>query len=127
MRVELESYLAQLEAVPYDLPADDIPTCLDWSERKYIVNLIEELNPVMNAIFERCDTTAKAHGVNEELDYNSQLFDLKMMAGETGYYIGVLAGVMFAGASKDTVDRFERGLFYAMKSNNRVVKDARHD
>jgi hypothetical protein len=56
------------------------------------------------------------------MDYNAQLFDLKMHTAETGFYIGVLAGAMFSGASKETVDRFERGLLYALRSNTRVVK-----
>ena len=121
---ELDSYREQLEAVPFDIPSGDacIPTCLDGASRKYIVELVEDLNPLIENIFESCDTVAKNHGAHEDMDYNAQLFDLKMHTAETGFYIGVLAGAMFSGASKETVDRFERGLLYALRSNGRVVK-----
>ena len=61
------------------------------------------------AMFEMIDSYAKEHGCHENLDFNAKLFELKMDAAETAFKIGVLAGVIFAGCSKEQVDRFERG------------------
>jgi len=111
LRTELESYRDQIEAVPFDIASGDMnpPGCLDGAERQFALGLVENLNPVVDRLFQLCDSVAEKHGAREEMDFNQQLFELKMHAADTGFYIGVLAGAMFSGASKETVDRFERG------------------
>ena len=56
------------------------------------------------------------------LDFQSHLFDMKSQAAEIGFRIGVLAGVIFAGCSKDQVDRFERGLAFELSRNPWICK-----
>jgi hypothetical protein len=63
------------------------------------------------------------HGVDEEMDFNAQLFDLESHLSETAFRIGLLAGALFAGAPKETVDRFERGLLYTVHMDRRIVKE----
>jgi hypothetical protein len=123
LRDELESYRAQLEAVPFDLPNDEIPCVLDHNRRKYTVNLVEEFNPIVEKLLEMIDSYAKQHGTHEFLDFQSKLFTLKSQSAETGFQIGVLAGVIFAGCSKEIVDKFERGLMFSVESNGWLVKD----
>lgn len=126
LRAELESNRDQVEAVPFDIPSGEAcePACLDGISRKHTVELVAALNPTIDGFFSRCDEVAKQCGAREVIDdYNSQLFNLKMCTAETGYQIGVLAGVIFSGASKETVDRFERGLLFALCSNRWIVKD----
>ena len=93
MRGELESYQRQIEAIPFDIPSDDTPYCLDWNKREYHVNLIEMLNPTLDSLFDMIDNYAKDHGCHEFLDFNSKLFQLKSEYAATGFRIGVLAGV----------------------------------
>ena len=123
LRIELESYRDQIDAVPFDILADSIPAPLDHSERKWAVNVMEDFNPLIKGLFDRCDEAARRHGVNEEMDFNAQLFDLKMHLSETAFQIGLLAGALFAGAPKETVDRFERGLLYTVHMSPRIVKN----
>src|SRR4051812_41328630 len=46
LRTELEAYRSQLEALPFDIPAGDLsmPICLDQSDRKYTLELVEDLD-----------------------------------------------------------------------------------
>lgn len=43
LRDELESYLTQMDAVPFDIPNEEVPHCLDWGERKNHIDLAEDL------------------------------------------------------------------------------------
>lgn len=121
LRLELESCRQQLEAVPYDL-ADEMPLCLQSSNRKDQSELSEELNPLITHLFERCDSVAQKYGVGAEMDYNAQLFALKQQLAETSFRVGLLAGVMFSGASNETIDRFERGLIYSLTANRQICR-----
>jgi len=126
LRRELESYQAQIEGVPFGIASGSMftPLSLDGADRKYTLELVEDFNPLVNGFMEMIDAYAKEHGTHEGFDFQSKLFDLKMQAAETGFEIGVLAGVIFSGASKETVDRFERGMiFNAIQSNRLVVKE----
>ena len=62
---------------------------------------------------------AKEHGCHEHLDFQAKLFELKMGTAETAFKIGVLAGAIFAGCSKEEVDRFKRGLAVSLSADNR--------
>lgn len=42
-----------------------------------------------------------------------------MGTAETAFKIGVLAGAIFAGCSKEEVDRFKRGLAVSLSADNR--------
>jgi|GEM_PF-3922376 len=122
LRVELEAYREQLEAVPYDMPCNDAPYCLDRkTERKYHVELAESLNPVINRCLDMIDDYARQHGCHEFLDFQSKLFDLKSHSARTGFYIGMFASVIFSGAAPEVVDRYERGLTFAM-SDKEIVQ-----
>jgi len=123
LRTELEEYKSQIEGVPFDILADAIPRCLDNTRREDLNDLVTGLNPLIGGLFKRCDDVARRHGVDAEMDYNAQLFELEMQLSDTGYYIGILAGVIFAGCSKETIDRFEHGLGFALESKHGVVKD----
>jgi hypothetical protein len=124
LREELESYCQQLDGAPFGITSGDMspPISLDGGERKYTLELVEELNPIIGPLFKMIDEYAEQHGTHEEVDFNSKLYALKDEASETGFKIGVLAGVILSGASKEVVDRFERGLIFDMKCNNRVAK-----
>ena len=123
LRAELEFYREQIEGVPFDIACGDFcsPTSLEY-ERQYTVALVEDFNPLVKGYFEMIDNFAKDHGCHELLDFNSKLFSLKLHSAETGFQIGLLAGVIFAGCSKEQVDKFERGLAFSLKSNRQVVK-----
>src|SRR5205823_3453572 len=110
LRAELESFRNQIEAVPFDIPSGEAcePSCLDGFHRKWTHQLVEDLNPSVMGMFEMIDEYARKHGCAEVIDFNAKLWSLKDYVAETGFRIGVLAGVMFAGSSKDQVDRFER-------------------
>ncbi len=124
LRDELESYRAQLEGAPFDIPCGDYETPRSLEhERKYTVTLVEEFNPIVGKLLEMIDSYAKEHGTHEFLDFQSKLFTLKSQSAETGFQIGVLAGVIFAGCPKEVVDRFERGLMFSVESNAWLVKD----
>jgi hypothetical protein len=126
LRDELERYREQLDAAPFDIACGDstAPASLGVGERKYTVYLAMDLNPIVDALFEEIDSFARKHGpgIYRAVDFNSKLFDLRDHSVETGFKVGVLAGVIFSGAPKEVIDRFERGLAYAMKSDGRIVK-----
>ena len=73
-------------------------------------------------LFDMIDDYAREHGCHENLDFNAKLFELKMGYAETGFKIGVLAGVIFAGCPTEEVDRFERGLQVSLASDRRLAK-----
>jgi hypothetical protein len=127
LRDKLESYRQQLEGVPFGMASGDAnpPLSLDGGEREYAIYLAMDLNPIVYELFEEIDAFALKHGseLYRLLDFQSKLFDLRSESVDTGFRVGMLAGVIFSGASKETVDRFERGLAYDMKCNNCVVKD----
>ena len=122
LRAELEYHCSQVEAMNFGITCDDMPYCLDWTKRKYTYQLVDALNPFVDGILEMIDEYAKQHGCHEYLDFQSHLFDMKSQAAEIGFRIGVLAGVIFAGCSKDQVDRFERGLAFELSRNPWICK-----
>jgi hypothetical protein len=77
-------------------------------------------------MFDMIDNYAKEHGCYEDLDFNAKLFELKIGTAESAFKMGVLAGVIFAGCSKEQVDRFERGLAFSRIADNRMVKGVNH-
>ena len=79
-------------------------------------------NPAIDGAFKMLDEFAEQHGCADTLDYNSKLFQLKWATAKTGFKIGVLAGVIFAGCSKEKIDRFERGLTFALRSERDVER-----
>ena len=68
-------------------------------------------------------TFAEQHGCEETMDYEDKMLMLKSAIAETGFKIGVLAGAIFAGCSKKTIDRFERGLTFALRADRNIVRD----
>jgi len=122
IRNELESQHRQLEGAPFDISCDDMPLSLDRWPRKELLELVASANPLVDGLFGMIDAHTKNHGCDESLDFNAKLFLLKMEAEETGFKIGVLAGAIFAGCSKDQVDKYERGLAFALSSNSRLAK-----
>ena len=76
-------------------------------------NLADLFEPTLSGLYERLE---KRGGGND-------LFDFKWHATETAFQIGVLAGVIFTGASDREIDRLERGLFHATVSRRERVKD----
>lgn len=121
IREELELEREQLEGVPFDLPRDEIPQSIDRKRKELIADLIT-VNPLIEGYFRMIDEYAKRHGCCEFLDFNAKLFALKCETAETGFKIGVLAGIVFAGCSKDQIDKFERGLTFSLISNAQLVK-----
>ena len=125
LRKELESYQAQIESLPFCIASGNMgpPLALDCTDRKYTLQLVEELNPLVNGYVDMIDTYNQEHGTDDGFDFQSKLLALETHAAETGFEIGVLAGVIFSGASKHTIDRFERGLAFVLALNDRIVKD----
>jgi hypothetical protein len=123
VRDELESYRDQIEALPFDILVDDTPYCLDI-KRKDAVEIIEEFTPFVRGIFEKIDDFVKEllPREHQSLDFNAKLFMLERQAIESGFQVGVLAGVIFAGCPKEQIDKFERGLAFAIASNRWIVK-----
>ena len=122
LRMELENYRDQIDAVPFDILADSIPQSLDYSERRWAVDVMENFNPLIKGLFNRCDQEAKRYGADREIDFNGELFDLKLQLSETAFGVGILAGALFSGASPEAVERFERGLLYSVVMNPRIVR-----
>jgi hypothetical protein len=120
LRHELERYRDQIGAVPFDIPGE-MPICLD-TKRKYTIDLVETFDTRIEARFEMIDKFAELHGCHANLDFNAELFDLKMHTAETAFKIGVLAGQIFSGASDREIDRLERGLAFSLMSDSRIVK-----
>ena len=122
LRTELESYREQLEAVPFDIPSGEVgvPHSLDRTARKYILELLDDFNPLPEKFMNAIDEYAEENGCHQHLDFQSKLFEMRMYTAETGFQMGILAGVIFAGCSKDTVDKFTRGLELAFKSSQCV-------
>jgi hypothetical protein len=81
-----------------------------YRKPKHTVDLVKDLDTRLKGLFEMIDNYAKEHGCHEDLDFQAKLFELKMGTAETAFKVGVLAGVIFAGCSKEQVDRFERGM-----------------
>ena len=126
LRDELERYRAQLEGAPFDIASGNMssPVSLEGGDRQHTLALALDLNPIVDEMFEEIDAFAQQHGAGlyRLVDFQSKLFDLRTYSVETGFKIGLLAGVIFSGASKDVVDRFERGLACHMASDRSVVK-----
>jgi hypothetical protein len=122
LRSELEHYRDQLEGVPFDIANDDLPESLDRCTRKYPAQLVEDINPLVGGLFAAIDAFAREHGTHEFLDFNAKLFELKLQTAETGFKIGVLAGVIFAGSPKEIIDRFERGLGFSLECHREIVR-----
>jgi hypothetical protein len=122
LRVELEDYRDQLDAAQFDILTDDMPRSMDYSARRWAVNVMEAFNPRIKGLFERCDAEAKRAGADQHIDFNAQLFSLKLELAETGFAIGLLAGALFAGARPETIDRFERGLLRSVRLNHQIVR-----
>jgi hypothetical protein len=123
LREDLEEYRAQTEGVPFDILCCDVPRSVDYTNRKEVVELVEVVNPGIGGNFKMIDDYASEHGCHEFLDFNAKLFRLKWATAEAGFKIGVLAGAIFAGCSKETIDRFERGLTFALLQDPRVASD----
>jgi hypothetical protein len=123
LRAELERYREQLEGVPFDIAdGESGEESLDRYERKYPAQLAEEINPLIGGLFRAIDAFAEKHGTHEFLDFNAKLFELKCQTAETGFQIGVLAGVIFAGSPKEVIDRFERGLGFSLECHREIVR-----
>lgn len=127
LRDELERYRLQLEGAAFGIASGDgcEPPSLDGGDRKFTLYLATDVNPIVAKLFEEIDRFAQQYGpaIYRAVDFNSKLFDLRDHSIETGFKIGLLAGVILSGAPKEVVDRYERGLAFAMQSDHRVVKD----
>jgi len=121
MREEFELKRDQFEGVPFE-SHDKIPASLDHGHKELVSELLG-INPRIDGLFKMIDEYADKHGCGEWLDFNSKLFELKMEAADTGFKIGVLAGVIFAGSSSKKIDKFERGLAFDLLSNSYLVKE----
>ena len=122
VREILEDFRNQIEGAFFDVPCGDVPRSLDH-ERQDVFQLVENLNPLVNGLFKMIDDLASQHGCDDVIEFNAKLLLLEIEAAETGFQIGVLAGAIFAGCSQEQIDKFERGLTFAMASHRRMVKD----
>ncbi len=121
LRARLESYRDQFEAVPFDIAVDGIPNCLD-QKRERTENLINDLDPRVNGIEKELlkriarvpGATSDDESVTRCSDLQNNLWRIKFCAEEISLRVGMLAGVIFAGCPKETVDRFERGLAFSL-------------
>jgi len=111
LRTELEKYRDQLDAAPFDILNDDEPRSLQ-QKRKFTIDLVENLNPLVDGLSAVLDD-----GTNPDM-----VFDLKREAAETGFKIGVLAGVILAGDDPEIVAKFARGLAFDLSRNPEVIK-----
>jgi hypothetical protein len=125
LRDKLETYQTYLEAAPFDIPCGDFepPRSLGDTRREYIINIAEALTPRLDGLFHMIDDYCKQHGTHDLLDFNAQLFSLKTEYVQVGFKIGLLAGVIFSGASKDVVDSYERGLLFDLGLDGDIVKE----
>jgi len=85
-----------LEAVPFDIPSGDlsIPKCLDNSDPKYTLDLVDDWHTRVSGLFEMIDNYAKDHGCHDSLDFNAKLFSLKSHKAETVFKISILASAI---------------------------------
>ena len=110
LRDELECYRDLLEGAPFGIACGFYDPSPSLDRRKFVGNLVENLNPLVKGLFNRIDNYARDHGTHESVDFNAKLFALETETAESGFGIGVLLGVILAGCSKEQIDRFERGL-----------------
>lgn len=120
---ELESLRDAVEGVPFDITGD-VPRSLEnGAKRRWIGYLVESLNPRIRGLLDRCIRDASIEAVTH--DIGDDLFNAEIEICETSFSVGLLAGVIFSGASAETVARYTRGFEHDMRVNDRVVS-ARH-
>jgi hypothetical protein len=89
------------------------PKCLDSNYQRHTLDLVDDLDMRVKAMFEMIDSFAKEHGCHENLDFQTKLFELEMDTAETAFKIGMLAGAhlcrMLQGTSRPV--RTRHGVF----------------
>jgi hypothetical protein len=113
LRVQFEAYRDEINALPFKILEDDCPT-LDFAKHRWALNTLESFNPLIKGFADRYDANVPGFDI----------FDLRTELSDTGFAIGVLVGVIFSGAPKEVIDRFENGLAHSLKTNSRIVKEA---
>ena len=114
----LEDFGERLAGVRFDIVTHDMPPSLDCGNQVCPDNLVEMLNPLIPLYHKRCDKRLpEREGVRDDLS------NLKWNTADTAFAIGVLAGSIFAGASKREIDRMERGLVHATASRRWQCKE----
>jgi hypothetical protein len=115
LRTKLEAYRDQLDAAPFDILNDDEPRSLQ-QKRKFTIDLVENLNPLVAGLSKSIE--------DDEPGLVDSLFDLKLWAAETGFKIGVLAGVILAGGDTQTITKFARGLAFDISCHPGLIKES---
>lgn len=123
LRECFDEFNNQLEGAVFDVGLSDVSRSLSRWSRGEIVEMVGTLNPLINGYFTMIDELASQQGCDDIVDFNSKLFLLKMEAVETGFQLGTLYGAIAAGCPKEQIDKFERGLTFALASHPRLVKD----
>ena len=124
IREHLEAYKIAFEGMPFNLGGiDNLPCSMNVVPNLLEIDLVEILSPRVRNYFKMIDKFCEDHGTHRHIDFQSKLFDFKMAATQTGFEIGVLAGVIFADCSEKIVDRFERGLVINMQTCPSIVTE----
>ncbi len=113
LRHELETYRDQIDAAAFDILSGEMPPRSLDHERRWAVDVIQDVNPAVKGHLKRCQDQSLA----------GDAFQLMASTGETAFMVGTLWGLILSGCSKETIDRFERGLVHALCASGETVKE----
>jgi hypothetical protein len=118
LRRELEAAKERYDGARFDNYTDGIPASLDVvhvnHEPCYAVSYLSPflermVDDLQNNIFRKCQS--------------DDVFELYFWSTQTAYEFGMLAGAIYADCSRETIDRFERGLVTALTARHWISKE----
>ena len=117
LRAELEAYRDQMEGTFFDITSGNTGPLesLDREDRKFIFELVQDLNPLIETLAMLIDEFSGNH-------VGDTVFTLKSEVAETAFRIGVLAGAIFATGDKSIIDKFTRGLGFSLESRPQMIR-----
>jgi hypothetical protein len=122
LRNEMEGYRNLLDGMLFDVVTRESPYCLEGSEGRDPLELVEELNPFVKGYQEMLIDLAAKPACHRMLDDKFYLWSES--AVDSSFQLGILAGAILAGCPKEVVDRFENGLAVAFCSRHwQIAKD----
>ena len=118
IRRELEAAKARYEGALLDNYTDGIPRSLDIVDvNKEPYGAVDYLCPSLKGRLDRLQNETYEACLSDDVG------ELYFWSTEIAFQIGMLAGAIYADCPKETVDRFERGLAFALAARHWMVKE----
>lgn len=118
IRKYLEEWTDRLAGLQFDVLNRDCPQSIDYVDVARPYELAQRLCPSIASRFDRVYERLPDEACRDDLS------EIKEALAEVAFAIGVLAGSVFPGtASKQEIDRLERGLVWAVTSRRSEIKD----